>query len=62
MRTFEKRSLVFGTIKKQLRTTQNGKFHCYMIMNDTEVYTGTIDGNMEHAYALELKESGYIEV
>ena len=62
MRTFEKRSLVFGIIRKELRPTQTGKFHCYIVMDGNEVYTGTIDVDMEHAYALELKEAGYLEV
>lgn len=61
-RVFERSSKIFGTIRKEMRSTNSGKFHCYTIMHGEENYTGTIDGNMEHAYALELKEAGYHEV
>lgn len=61
-RAFEKTSKIFGTIRKEIRPTASGKFNCYTMMNGGEQYTGTIDGSMEHAYALELKEAGYSEV
>lgn len=61
-RAFEKTSKIFGTIRKEIRPTSSGKFNCYTMTNGGEQYTGTIDGSMEHAYALELKEAGYSEV
>lgn len=61
-RAFEKTSKIFGAIRKEIRPTASGKFNCYTMMNGGEQYTGTIDGSMEHAYALELKEAGYHEV
>ena len=58
MRTFERHSPVFGTVRKILRTVTNGKFSCTIMQDGAERDLGIVDD----IYIHELLTAGYREI
>lgn len=58
MRTFERHSPVFGTVRKVLRPVTNGKFSCTIMQDCAERDLGIVDD----IYIHELLTAGYREI
>ena len=58
MRTFERHSPVFGTVRKILRPVTNGKFTCTIMQDGAERDIGIVDD----IYINELLTAGYYEI
>ena len=58
MRTFERHSPVFGTVRKILRPVTNGKFTCTIMQGGAERDIGIVDD----IYINELLTAGYYEI
>lgn len=58
MRTFERHSPVFGTVRKILRPVTNGKFACTIMQDGAERDLGIVDD----IYIHELLTAGYRKI
>lgn len=58
MRTFERHSPVFGTVRKILRPVTNGEFACTIVQDGAERDLGIVDD----IYIHELLAAGYREI
>lgn len=58
MRTFERHSPVFGTVRKTLWPVTNGKFACTIMQDGAERDLGIVDD----IYIHELLTAGYHEI